>query len=466
MKTFDPQAYQRAFIQRTEAEYRDAFPVSERSFNHGKPFFPNGTSQFGRFTDPFPVFAADARGAYIQTVDGPRLLDLWCGHFCMVLGHPLESRELTAQASTFARSPLQLGVPTEVESKVAHLITSATGYDQVVFSTSGALASMHSLQIAMATTKRSKVIRIDGGWHGVQPWGLAGSGSPSGSPGIPEEINESVYTIPFNDVEAAKEVFERHGETAAACVAELVLGNCGMVMATREFVTSLREQCDRFGVLLVLDELVTGFRVRYGAMQELFGVRADIALFGKAISGGMPFACIAADANVFAGAVSRQLGSRFPADAGTFTSHPATLHSVHQTLKHLRLVGDTWYTSVVDNAAWLQSCIRALFEFHGIDAEVTGASALSSLAAFPIATVRFGSRASPDRGCRVAHWDQETTNIQFRVHTARQALALRGVFAWQGLGVVSGALSPAHVETVVDAYRDLVPDLASMFPAN
>ena len=145
---------------------------------------------------------------------------------------------------------------------------------------------MHAVQIANAATGRDTLLRIEGGWHGVQPWTLGGSAFDSAAErlrqtapplGVPDSFQSSVVTIPFNDLNAARSVFDMYGDRLSACIVELVLGNSGMIMAEPEFVQGLRELCTASGTLMIVDELVTGFRVRAGGLQDLFGVRADLS---------------------------------------------------------------------------------------------------------------------------------------------------------------------------------------------
>src|SRR5690606_15306314 len=142
--------------------------------------FPNGVSQVGRLLNPFPPFIKQAQGTVLSTVDGLRLIDFWQGHFCNILGHnPAIVVEAMKKCLNQGRG-LQLGIFTELEEELASLLRRQTGMDNFIFTTSGASATMQGILLGLAYTKRTKVLKIDGGWHGSQPWSLKGVRFPYG----------------------------------------------------------------------------------------------------------------------------------------------------------------------------------------------------------------------------------------------------------------------------------------------
>lgn len=328
----DPVELRAKFVQSVRARYCERHPVSAHLYRRGTSRFPNGVAQYGRMTRPFPPYFRAASGSRLYCVDEDVLVDFWAGHFCMLLGHnPMTVIQALTDAAkqTFL---LQMGVNSEIEADVADAILAQTGDDRILFSTTGALATMHATMLASAATGRRKVLKIEGGWHGVQPWAMSGvrrGAQRDGQTyaecgGIPSWFDENVITIPFNDVEALDRVFSRYGDKLAACILELVLGNAGMVMATPAFVQRVRDLCTRHGAALIVDELVTGFRVRPGGMQALFGIRGDISIYGKTIAGGMPFACIAGSEGLLDAARVSQIYGCLPMQAH---SRPTPVHS-------------------------------------------------------------------------------------------------------------------------------------------
>lgn len=437
------------------AAYAAAFPRSHDLFRSGARYFPNGVSQYTRFYRPFPIFVESARGAELRTVDGRTLIDFWQGHFANLFGH---APEYLVSALDGAACRFQLGCNTAVEQEAAALLCEAMHAEQAIFCTTGAQATMLATLIGLAHTQRTRVVKIHGGWHGVQPWSLSGvKARPQGPPsvecgGIPAAVADDVVTVPFNDADRLRDLFTSSGDRIGVVVAELVLGNAGMEMATPAFVRCLRECCDRYGAILVFDELVTGFRCHGGPLSERYGVRPDLATVGKIVAGGMPFAAIIGARELFR-TVRTEQAVRVLADVGTFTSHPGALAAVAATLQQIKAAGPGLYHTVDTLARSLRDGLRRALADHGIPAHVTGDSPDGVLPAFPIMTVRF-LRDDTSGPALLWHWDPDAIDIELRDELSRVALCLRGVFPWQGGGVVTAAHTPEHVAAFTAAYRD------------
>jgi glutamate-1-semialdehyde 2,1-aminomutase len=442
-------------VESLHSDYQQAFARSHALFCSGRPFFPNGVSQVGRYYRPFPIFIEAAKGAELHTADGKALVDLWQGHFANIFGHhPAHITEAFATANPDLL--LQLGCNTLLEQQVASELCRMTGTDQALFCTTGAQATMLATLIGFAHTRRSLVLKIQGGWHGVQPWSLVAVKSPGDCEcaGLPASITHEVLAVPFNDIEALNNAFRTYGAEIGVVVAELVLGNAGMEMATREFIQCLRDNCDRFGSMLVFDEIVTGFRCNPGPLSVLYDVKPDLATFGKAISGGMPFAAIVGHQEFFRTVRVENL-LRVVADAGTFTSHPGTLVAVLSTLREIAARGDLLYAGIAQLTRDLRSKLRATFDKWNVQAHITGRSPDTTLPDFPVATVRFLKEGTEyDSTVTLSHWDNSRVDIPLRDELSRLALCLRGVFPWQGAGVITAAHTHSHVQLLIDAYED------------
>lgn len=467
------QKARQSYAMAVKAEFEARYRRSQSLYIAGRSIFPNGVSQLGRMLKPFPPFFRSASGCTMQSVDDTDLIDYWAGHFCMIFGHnPPHVIDALHQA---ARSPmlLQIGVFTSLEAEVARKILDCTGGDQVLFSTSGALSTMYAIMLACAATKRQMVVKIAGGWHGVQPWSVSGVrniGDEDGRArsecgGIPTGFTQDVIIIPFNDVEAAERAFSTYGPRIAACIAELVLGNSGMVVADPRFVRRLRELCTEHGSALILDEIVTGFRVNPGGMQQLYQVQADISTYGKALAGGMPFACIVGSQR-FMSAANESLPLRVWADAGTFTSHPGTLLAVNATLDEIKRRGGEAYEQVIRNASDLRDGVELAFNRNSVCVEITGRSPSPEIPSFPISTVRFITDPGRyrDSNSPLVHWDSRSNDVEFRNTTARLALILKGIFSWQGLGVVTAAHTPDKLSSTLRAYEEFASEIKDLFP--
>ena len=442
-------------VESLHSDYQQAFARSHALFRSGGSYFPNGVSHVGRYYRPFPVFIEAAQGAELHTSDGKPLVDLWQAHFANIFGHhPTYITEAFAGANP--RLLLHLGCNTRLEQEVASELCRLTTTEQALFCTTGAQATMLATLIGLAHTRRSLVLKIQGGWHGVQPWSLVAVKSTGASEcaGLPTSITDEVLAVPFNDIEALNNAFRTYGGEIGVVVAELVLGNAGMEMATKEFAQCLRSNCDRFGSVLIFDEIVTGFRCNPGPLSILYDVTPDLATFGKAISGGMPFAAIVGCRDFFRTVRVENL-LRVVADSGTFTSHPGTLVAVLSTLGEITARGDLLYAGIAQLARDLRIKLRATLDKWNVQAHITGGSPDTILPDFPVTTVRFLKEGTEyDSSVTLSHWDSSRVDIPLRDELSRLALCLRGVFPWQGAGVITAAHTQSHVQLLIDAYDD------------
>lgn len=458
------------YISNLEQEYKNHFGRSRELFDKGCSYFPNEISQVGRMFKPFPLFIKQARGSKIKTVEGVELIDFWQGHFCNILGHnpPVIVEEIKSNLDK--DFGLQMGLFTKLEEELASLLHRQTSMDQFIFATSGALASMHSIILSLAYTNREKVLKVAGGWHGSQPWSMKGVRFPHGintveveSLGLPKYFDRNILTIPFNDVEKLEECFKSYGNDIGVFLLEPVLGNSGMVVASKEFLTRARALTAKYGAVLVLDEIVTGFRVNAGGLYKLYGINPDIVIFGKAISGGMPFACLAGSKEIFARASMSNI-PRVWADVGTFTSHPATLIAVITVLKFLVEHESEIYPQIIENMDSLRGNIRKIFDGYNIPIDVTGLSQDADIPNFPIGTIRFLRNPEKyDNTNALSHWDSNSVNIEFRDRISKIALLLKGIHTWQGLGIMTSAHKDTDFIKTITAYQEFAYEIKEIF---
>jgi glutamate-1-semialdehyde aminotransferase len=200
---------------------------------------------------------------------------------------------------------------------------------------------MYAVMLARAFTGRDLVLKAAGGWHGAQPWGLKGVYFLAGpqhwgadSEGLPEHVMDEVAITLFNDVDELTEQFRRHGERIACLIVEPFAGAGNFQVAAPEYLAAARELSERHGALLVFDEVISGFRFCAGDLGSLYGIRADLATFGKIIGGGMPVAAVAGRGDVMA-LCGREGGSRVAFLGGTFSAHPASLLASRSMVSHL-----------------------------------------------------------------------------------------------------------------------------------
>jgi glutamate-1-semialdehyde 2,1-aminomutase len=269
---------------------------SEAAFLKARQVMPGGVSSPVRAFKSVggtPIFIKEGDGSRLTDIDGNVYIDYVASYGPMIAGHANDQVE-AALAKAIGRGT-SFGAPTEAETALAGVITSAIpSVEMVRFVNSGTEAVMSALRLARAATGRDLVVKCAGCYHGHADGLLveAGSGAltlgcPS-SPGVPRAIASSTIVAPYNDLAAAKEIFEKNPGQIACFVVEPIAGNMGVVPPADGYLQGLRELCDAHGALLVLDEVMTGFRVAWGGAQALYNVKPDITTLGKVIGGGLP----------------------------------------------------------------------------------------------------------------------------------------------------------------------------------
>jgi glutamate-1-semialdehyde 2,1-aminomutase len=239
-----------------------------------------------------PVFFKSAKGAWLEAEDGSRYIDYVGSWGPMILGHG-HPAVIEAVTET-AKHGLSFGAPCVLETRIAEKICALVpSIQRVRMVSSGTEATMSAIRLARGHTKRDKIIKFEGCYHGHSDSLLikAGSGAltlgvPS-SPGVPAGLAEHTVTLPFNNVEAIDAAFTELGPQIACVIVEPIAGNMNMVPPVPGFLESLRDACTRTGALLILDEVMTGFRVAKGGAQALFDIEPDLTTLGKVVGGGM-----------------------------------------------------------------------------------------------------------------------------------------------------------------------------------
>jgi glutamate-1-semialdehyde 2,1-aminomutase len=299
-----------------------------------------------------PVFVDRARGSYVWDVDGNRYVDYLGTWGPAILGHAAPAvidalREALPLGTSF-------GAPTEREVAIAEGVARAfPSIEQVRMTSSGSEAVIGALRLARAATGREPVVKVEGGYHGAIDGLLAQAGSGATtlgvptSPGVPAGATAATRLVPYNDLAAAGAALEG----AAAMIVEPVAGNMGVVPPAPGYLEGLRAACDRTGALLVLDEVITGFRVAYGGAQERFGVRADLTCLGKVIGGGLPVGAFGGRREIM-----RELAPEGPCyQAGTLSGNPLATAAGEAVLRELAAPGV--YAALEEAGAALEAAL-------------------------------------------------------------------------------------------------------------
>ncbi len=316
---------------------------SQALFEEAQQLIPGGVNspvRAFRGVGGNPVFIDHAIGPYLYDVDGNRYLDYVQSWGPMILGHGHPAvLEAVTRASLRGFS---FGAPTEAESTLARLvIESVPSIEMVRFVNSGTEATMSALRLARAFTGRSKIIKFSGCYHGhadmllVQAGsGVATMGLPD-SPGVPAAATSNTLIAPYNDNAAVEELFRTYPDDIAAIIVEPAAANMGLVLPLPGFLEQLRSICTKYGALLIFDEVMTGFRVALGGMQERTGIQADLTCLGKIIGGGLPVGAYGGRREIMQ--LVAPLGPMY--QAGTLSGNPMAMAAGIATLEELRKPG-------------------------------------------------------------------------------------------------------------------------------
>ena len=341
---------------------------SHELFNRAQVTIPGGVNSPVRaFTgvDSDPLFIARGEGAYITDVDGQRYIDYIGSWGPLILGHahPVVINAVKAAAE----KGLSFGAPTEIEIVMAETICQLMpDIEMVRMVNSGTEATLSAIRLARGFTRRDKILKFEGCYHGHSDSLLvkAGSGALTfgvpGSPGVPADLAQHTLTATFNDLQSVKEIFTAAGEQIAAIIVEPVAGNMNCILPEPGFLAGLRHLCDQYGSLLIFDEVMTGFRVALGGAQAHYGIKPDITTLGKIIGGGMPVGAFGGRLDIMS-----QLAPNGPVyQAGTLSGNPVAMAAGLATLQEISQPG--FYPRLAKTTADLMQQLTACARTAGI----------------------------------------------------------------------------------------------------
>jgi glutamate-1-semialdehyde 2,1-aminomutase len=436
-----PSAALAAFKQRLAEEYEREYPRSAAHHRAHADHLLDGCSHAVRWNDPFMPVMTRASGARVEDLDGHVLVDYWQGHFSNLLGHnPALIRDALARALDEGRG-LQSGMLVELEARVAELIVRCTGAESVRVTTSGSLGTFYASLLCRGFTGRDRVLKVKGGWHGSQPFGLKGVSAHGEAfdqietEGLSSSTPGEILLTSYNDVEGLHRVFREHGDRIACMLVEPVMGQGGGIAATPEYMREIRRLTAHHGALLVCDEIITGFRFRAGDLTQLYGIEPDLLVLGKVLGGGMPVAAVAGRRDILALCTREQHRVKF--EGGTYSAHELALLASATLLDYLIAEERTLYPALASAGRDLRDGIRAIAREAGLAVSLLGTpepvGASSSLLMLHVLREPGADPASPEEMARRAHPFLDDDLL-------KSVLMLHGVSVRTGLG----ALSTAH----------------------
>lgn len=314
--------------------------VSSRLFSQAQKVIPGGVNSPVRAFKAVgakPIFIEKAKGQYLYDADANKYIDYCLSWGPMILGHA--RREVLDEVRKVMAKGTSFGIPTKLETQLAKMIVQAiASVEKVRLVSSGTEAVMTAIRLARGCTGRDKVVKFIGCYHGHVDHMLvqAGSGAmtlgtPS-SPGVPKDFTKHTILLPYNDTETLERAFNKYSGKIAAVIVEPIAGNMGVVPPKKNFLKTIRKMCTQNGSVLIFDEVITGFRVRYGTVQKLFGVKADLTCLGKIIGGGFPIGACGGKASLMNNLAPQ--GKVY--QAGTLSGNPVCVAAGIATLKLLK----------------------------------------------------------------------------------------------------------------------------------
>jgi len=417
------------------------FENSQKLFAQSQKFIPGGVNspvRAFRAVGGTPIFFREARGAYMWDVDGNRFIDYVGSWGPAVLGH--SHPEVVRAVQERAAMGLSFGAPTELELQMAETLCSLLpSIEQVRLVSSGTEATMSAIRLARGFTGRSKIVKFEGCYHGHGDALLvkAGSGAltfgnPS-SAGVPPEVAAHTLVLTYNDSDELDRMFKSIGDEIACVIVEPIAGNMNFVMPSESYIRLLRDLCTKHGVVLIFDEVMTGFRVGLTGAQGHFGVRPDLTTLGKVIGGGLPVGAFGGRRDIMAQLAP--LGGVY--QAGTLSGNPVAVAAGLKTLE------------LISQPGFFERLSKTTTSFtDGIQAAARGAGVTLSATSLGGMFGLFFSPTVPKNFADVMQSDRDRFNRFFH------AMLRRGIYlapsAFEA-GFVSGAHSDADIAETVAA---------------
>ncbi len=345
-----------------------------------------------------PIFVKEAKGAYLFDEDGNRLIDYISSWGPLILGHAYEP--VVEAVKQRAEKGTSYGMPTALETEIAKLAVSMVpNIDQIRFVNSGTEACMSAVRLARGFTKRDKIIKFAGCYHGHSDAFLiqAGSGAVTfgapNSPGVTQGTAKDTLLAQYNDLESVERLFQVNEGQIGAIIVEPVAGNMGCIVPKEGFLEGLRSLCDAHGALLIFDEVMTGFRLAQGGAQELLNVKADIVTFGKVIGGGLPVGAFAARNEIM-----QYLAPEGPVyQAGTLSGNPLAMGAGLAMLTALNQQPEV-FTSLEKKTTYLHEGLAKVLNHHEIPHQINRLGSMLSVHFTDVPVVDFDTAAKGNNG--------------------------------------------------------------------
>jgi glutamate-1-semialdehyde 2,1-aminomutase len=432
-----------------KAQYVKKTPKSKEAFERAKEVLPGGVTYALRFYSPYPFFVTRSSGSRLFDLDGNAYTDYWLGHGGLILGH---SPKVVVDAVTDqVKKGIQFGLCHELETENAKLISQCIPSAQTVsFTNTGTEANMYMVRLARAYTRKMLIGKFEGNWHGGYDALHTAMRPPFKVPefgGLSQKMLSETVPLPWNDLEGTRKIVNEHEHDLACLVLEPIMGGGGYLTPDIEFLKGLRELCSSKGILLVFDEVVTGFRITIGGAQKLYGIIPDLTTLGKIPGGGFPIGgvCGRSDVMEYFDHLKHPSGLERAAIGGTYVGNPISMRAGIVTLRELQKGKVHNYIDSLGEKA--RKGIREVFGRSKIKAHVTGLGSVFG--------VHFTEKAPRDiRTSSTANFDLAGKYFTYMI--AHGVLYLNP-------GIPHMLISNAHTERDIDKLISLTEGFVKIF---
>ena len=419
-------------------EYKKKTPTSAKLFSKSAKLHVNGVSHNIRYYSPYPFVVKKSHGKNLIDVDNNQYTDYWMGHWSLILGHaPKTVKDALVHQ---VKNGWMYGAVNEQTINLSELISKAVPVaEKIRYVTSGTEATMYAVRLARSYTGKKIIAKIDGGWHGYTSDLLKTVNWPfseSESSGLVNE--EKIISIPYNNLEQSLHILKKHAKDLAGIIIEPVLGGGGCIPAKQEYLKGIQEFCKKNNSLLILDEIVTGFRFRYGCIYDTMKLDPDIVTLGKIIGGGMTIGVFCGKKEImeFADTIAKKKSERSYVGGGTFSANPASMVAGFTTLSELKNKKSI-YEKINSLGEYARSELSKVFDGKAI---VTGKGSL-------FMTHFAGNNTSINDSSDAAKCD---TKMLQKYHF--KMIAHDGIFFLPGkLGAISNAHSKKDIKAMIQA---------------
>jgi glutamate-1-semialdehyde 2,1-aminomutase len=360
--------------------YLERTKKSREIYEKINEYIPLGVNSNQRYYKPYPIYFDYARGSRIWDVDGNEYIDFNMGYGALIVGH--SHPKLVSALKKQVENGILYTHPHRLLEELSELIVDIFDFDMFRISNSGSEAVMFAIRLARAYTGRDKIIKIEGSYHGtydymlVSSWPTRGLAGPRRMPvsvieslGLPEDIEELVYVVPYNDIEPLKELLEEEGDDIAGLIMEPIMMNAGIIYPKEGYLRDVRRLTEEYDIVLIFDEVKTGMRAHPGTAAQLLGVEPDVITLAKAVGGGAPVSIVGGNEDIMS-LIAPTHAPRFQGviHAGTYNANPLALVSLYVTLSEI--LTDEVYRGLIKYNQMIRDAYEDAFGKYGIDAYV------------------------------------------------------------------------------------------------